>query len=299
MRKNIHTHLSLLVCGLLLPLGALSQQVTLTEDNPEVSVTISNITSTGFHLATEMFDNTGSYYIACADHSILSQASLEEIRENVTTETKRYTHEVAGELTQLVPGTTQILFLFPYNADGEPGTLVMKTVTLPSQGGEGLAEVALTSSKSSANKLNLALTMNDQTGYYYVVYGATDDLRSVPQREIVNQVLHSGLFMPYSKDFSGTLQLVADTAYTLYVIPCNAHHEPGTILNHEVQGSKGRKLSPQIQYAPADAQQEESAKADHIALYDAMAMTCHDSAPCKREKNYVEMKSFPYLCNQK
>ncbi len=211
------------------------------EGTATVTVTIGNATNTTFDVSATMGDETNLYYLAYADSTWFAGMTPEEIAVEFRSQLDPMLEDLATTtISDLTPGTTYGVYAFPYNNNNELGTPSIQYIRTIAQGGDGEAVVELTLSNVTSSTMDFALTMNDQTNYYYFVYGEKANLEGITQEEVVDQVVNSGSFSAESEGISGQLPFVSGTAYLLFILPYNANGELGRYDEIEVMGGQGR-----------------------------------------------------------
>ncbi len=241
----------------------------------EVTVTVSNITTTSFDVATTMNDQTNLYYFAYADPTVFAGASLAEIEASIVEQMNPYIENVSGTINELLPGSTQILFCFPYNANGELGTPAIDTVVLQSQGGTGTAEVTLTLTNNPDATVGFTTTMNDQTNYYYFAFAESAGFAGATDDQIIEAVVSQR--SPYTENLNSTItSFQANVSYDFFIVPFNANHEMGTfyktsLVAGQVFISDVNGISYSIYPNPATSVVNvEGENIDRVELYNAL-----------------------------
>ncbi len=208
--------------------------VTLTpmdSGTAEVAVTISNITTNSFHIATTMNEYTDSYYFFCVETELCSYYTRSEMVDMIVSYTSPNTENISGVIDSLLPTTSYSLYVIPYDDSGSIGRITIDTIIT---GGSGSAEVLLTVSNITTSGFDIAATMNEHTASYYFAYAETDFCSNYTQEEMVDMIVSQ--MTPYTTNINGTIDdLLSGTSYSLYTIPYNASGTMGMVTIETIE----------------------------------------------------------------
>ncbi|MCQ2326200.1 MAG: T9SS type A sorting domain-containing protein [Bacteroidales bacterium] len=119
---------------------------------------------------------------------------------------------------------------------GQEMTLTRHEVTSESLGGNGTAVATITLSNIDSYKADIDVEVNDQTNYFFFLFGETDQLEGYEMNDLA-ELCESQYFTKYIADLSGYLgdedpdgenALQPATSYTAVAIPFNANKVMGT-----------------------------------------------------------------------
>ncbi len=271
-------------------IGALAQAscTTLPQgDNGTAAVTlrVDSITTTSFYVEVQMNASTNLYYFTFDDISAFEGLSTAEIEEMVLSMGSRFRYctDVAGSVDGNIPGSTLVLYIFPYNANLELGTPVVDTISILPQGGTGTAEVNLIVSNITDNSFELETTMNDQTNIYYLnLYDSTEVAGCTI--EMMEDSVRAATTPYYMTMRAQAMELDECTTYQTYIFPYNANNELGAykIINTRTTGCVSIEEANGIRYSiypnPATSLLNVSGEAiDRVELYNVLGQRVMES----------------------
>ncbi len=115
--------------------GALVSQIAVAQrgeatGTAEVTVVISNVTTSSFDIEATMNEHTAYYYMPIYDAANLEGYSFEEIVQNILANVQPYSENAAGTVGDLDNGATYHTYVLPYNAAGEMGVHQILSTTV-------------------------------------------------------------------------------------------------------------------------------------------------------------------------
>lgn len=141
-----------------------------------------------------------------------------------------YYETLEQSIPQLEPSTEYLICAMAFNINGEASELYKVPFTTTSFGGEGVAEVTMTTSNPTATSFDISFVPNDQTNYYYYVIADQDFYTSEGLSTTEDVVEWASTQQKNYGELAGTVSdLLMGTEYICYVIPYNANNELGTV----------------------------------------------------------------------
>lgn len=203
MKKNLLLALSILF------------SVSLFAQNPEVSISISNVTETSISATFTPNATCARYdYVAMTDEEINTWLMLTgSVDGLISMFGVHATGPDSHNWTGFAPGTTYKVMVRPFGADDTAYPYTYVEVTTLSSGGSGTAAISVSVSEITENSARVICTPNDQTALYYDGLVTVDFFNSVPLDTVKSIIMENPNNLQYSTDDWTWPGLISNTDY--------------------------------------------------------------------------------------
>ena len=186
-----------------------------------------SVTATSFYVSFAPNSEVAHYYYAIIDAATIASMSwtADSVEAYLLQEDEKAYDTLAGNVTELAPGTTYNVYTLAANLDGQYSALETYPVTTTAIGGSGLAEVAV-SVEVVDGAATISTTMNDQTAYYYYAYFA--GVHEYGDEEIFGMVDGNAQRQFFENINIDDDPLEEGEEYGIFVVPYNGNNEQGT-----------------------------------------------------------------------
>lgn len=189
--------------------------VSLFAQNPEVNISISNVTETSISATFTPNATCARYdYVAMTDEEIntwlMFTGSVDGL---ISMFGVHATGPDSHNWTGFAPGTTYKVMVRPFDASDTPYPYTYEEVTTLSAGGSGTAEISVSVSEITESTVRIICTPNDQTALYYDGLCTVDLFNSVPLDTVKSFIMENPNNLQYAADDWTWPGLMSNTDY--------------------------------------------------------------------------------------